>query len=108
MKALNEIIKTGKELIEKGYSVENDIIKNIDLNCIGHFGNVVSFEIFCKNSKPHSMFNNTLNVGSVFRAFIELFELENEDGIRLSNQRWRGCWYRPFYERQICTYRRFG
>lgn len=43
----DEIIKTEQELKSSGYSVENNIIKSIDVDIIAHFGNCTCFEIIC-------------------------------------------------------------
>ena len=80
-------LKTKKELLEKGYVVENNIIEKVDANCIGHFGDSVSFEIFCKNVVPYAARDNTSNIGVVIKAFIELFKLGTDNGTRLSEIR---------------------
>jgi hypothetical protein len=84
-KEYNNILKTEKELLEFGYIIENNMLKHIDMNVIGHFGNCVCLEFRCENVSPIASYNNTKNVGYLIRAFVELFDLENEDGIRVSN-----------------------
>lgn len=81
---LKEIIKTQKQLEEMGYEIENNIIENVDVNTIAHFGNVTCFEIGCTNVYPMSTYNNIGNLGYILRAFIELFDLSEEDGLRLT------------------------
>ena len=81
---LKEIIKTRKQIEEMGYRIENNIIENVDINTIAHFGNVVCFEIMCENVCPMSSYNNISNLGYILRAFIELFDLSEEDGLRLT------------------------
>ena len=76
---------SSKEIEDMGYKIQNNIIESVDVNCIAHFGNVVSFEIFCSNVVPYSAMENTKNIGYVIRTFIELFDLEKDDGIRLSD-----------------------
>lgn len=80
-----DYLKTEKELKELGHGIENNIIEKIDVNCIAHFNNIVSFEIYCKNVVPYSGRANTENLGYVIKAFIKLFSLEKEDGIRISD-----------------------
>ena len=81
---LKEIIKTQSQLEEMGYKIENNIIENVDVNTIAHFGNVTCFEIGCTNVYPMSAYNNIGNLGYIIRAFIEIFDLSEEDGLRLT------------------------
>ena len=82
---LEDIIKTEKEITEMGHIIENSIIENININTIAHFGNVTCFEIMCANVYPMSNYNNIKNLGYLIRAFIELFDLSREDGLRLTD-----------------------
>ena len=81
---LQDIFKTKKDIDAIGYSIENNIITNVNINTIAHFGNTTCFEIGCTNVYPMSCYNNTQNLGYILRAFIELFELSEEDGIRIT------------------------
>ena len=81
---LKNIIKTEKEIREMGYEIENNIIEKVDINTIAHFGNVTCLEIGCTNVYPMSTYNNIGNLGYVLRAFIELFDLSEEDGLLLT------------------------
>ncbi len=81
---LKDIIKTEKEIKETGHTIENNIIEEVNVNTIAHFGNTTCFEILCSNVAAMSCYNNTQNLGYIIRAFIELFDLSKEDGIRLS------------------------
>lgn len=76
--------KTLKEITADKNSVENNIIEKIDIDVIAHFGNSVCFEIICTNVFAMSGYNNTANVGFLIKKFIELFDLEEEDGIRIT------------------------
>lgn len=82
---LKDIIKTKEEIKTLGHTIENNIINYIDINVIAHFGNCICFEIMCGDICPMSAYNNTDNIGYMIRAFIELFDLSEEDGIRISN-----------------------
>lgn len=84
---LEDIIKTEQEIKDMGHSIENNIIEKVDVNTIAHFGNVTCFEIVCSNVCAMSTYNNTWNLGFIIRAFIELFDLSEEDGVRLSKIR---------------------
>ena len=82
MKELDEIIYKENELKSLGYTIENNIIEEIHFNCMGHFGNAISFEIFCEDVIPFSGYNNVANVGYIFKAFVELFGLTEDDSLR--------------------------
>lgn len=81
---LDNILFTKNELLKCGFTIENNIIERIDVNCIGHFGNTISFEIICKDCCPYSGYDNSENLGTIVKAFLELFDISEEDGIRLS------------------------
>lgn len=80
---LKDIIKKQADIDAIGYDISNNIITNIDVNTIAHFGNTTCFEIACTDVYPMSCYNNTQNLGYVLRAFIEFFELDEEDGLRI-------------------------
>lgn len=67
------------------YRIENEMIESVEVKCIGHFDNVVSLEIFCKNTVPYSARNNTQNIGYVIQNLVELLDLGDDDGITLSD-----------------------
>lgn len=81
---LKDIIKTEEQIKETGHRIENNLIEEVNVNAIAHFGNITSFEIYCSNICPMSGRNNIGNLGYVIRAFIELFDLSEEDGLRLT------------------------
>lgn len=81
---LNDIIKTQSDIMADGNSIENNIIETVDINVIAHFGNCPCFEITCSNVGAFSGYNNTQNLGFLIRAFYNLFEIAEEDGIMLN------------------------
>ena len=81
MKELKYILKSQDDFPDN--AIENNVITNVMVDTIAHFGNITSFEIRCKNIVPYSGRNNISNLGYVVRAFIELMGLSREDGIRL-------------------------
>ena len=81
---LKEIIKTQKQIEEMGHKIENNLIEYVNINTVAHVGNLTSFKIECSNVCPMSRYNNINNLGYVLRAFIELFDLSKEDGLRLT------------------------
>ena len=82
---LQDIIKTQKQLEEAGYKIKNNLIEEVSVNTIAHFGNVTCFEVLCEDVWAMRDYNNTKNLGYLIRAFFELFELSEEDGLRLSD-----------------------
>lgn len=98
----NNIIKTKSQIENMGYGIENNIIERVDVNCIGHFGNCVTFEIRCKNVCAMCHYNNTVNLGFIIKKFIELMGLTKEDGIRLSDIKNIPC--RIVYEDPNCSW----
>jgi hypothetical protein len=80
---LKDIIKKKSDIDAIGYDIANNIIANIDVNTIAHFGNTTCFEIACTDVYPMGYYNNTQNLGYVLKAFIEFFEIDEEDGLRI-------------------------
>jgi hypothetical protein len=80
---LKDIIKKKTDIDAIGYDISNNIITNIDVNTIAHFGNTTCFEIACTDVYPMSCYNNTKNLGYILKAFIEFFEIDEEDGLRI-------------------------
>ena len=64
--------------------VKNDMIKSMDINIIGHFGNLPALEVRCLNSYPFHGYNNLSNLGYLIRKITELLGITKEDGINLS------------------------
>lgn len=81
---LKDIIKTEDQIKLNEYAIKNNLIEDIDINIIAHFGNCVSFEISCTNISPLCGYNNTKNLGFLLKAFYELFEISEEDGLQIS------------------------
>lgn len=94
---LKDIIKTQKQIEEMGYKIKNNYIDYVNINTIAHFGNLTCFEIICMDVCPVSAYNNIRNLGYIIRAFIELFDLSQEDGLRLTEIKNIPC--RLFYDR---------
>lgn len=82
---LKDIIQTEKQIIADGNSIENNIITGADIICIGHFGNIVSLNIWINNCCLYSHHYNTDNIGWQIKALVELFDLTEEDGFKLTD-----------------------
>ena len=88
---LKDIIKTEKEIKKYGDEygidivIENNLIRDVRIKTIAHFGNITCFEIMCNNVRAMGGYNNKKNIGYIIKSFIEIFELEEEDGIYLES-----------------------
>lgn len=76
--------------------IYNAIIQYIDLEIIGHFGNIVSLDMpiqynQCTMTNPFNGMSSTLNCGVLIRTIFELLDIHEEDGIKLSNIKQRPC-----------------
>lgn len=84
---LSEITKSQKQIEAMGHSIGNNVIVSVDINTIAHFGNCTCLEILCSNVCPMSGYNNTRNLGLLIKAFVRIMEIDQEDGLRLSEIR---------------------
>lgn len=88
---LNHIIQNENGLIyllgKDSYSLQNNVLKSLEVVINGHFGNTVMLEGRCENINILSDYNLTYNIGYVIRALIELLKLSKDDGIELSSLR---------------------
>ncbi len=60
---LGEILTTEEELIKSGFRIENDLIKTVNVNVIGHVGNAVTLEVVGNNQFIFAGYCNTSNLG---------------------------------------------
>ncbi len=84
---LQDVVKTKAQIEEMGHSIENNIIEKVTVNIIGHFGNCPCFEIQCNDVFPMHDYNTRQNLGYIMAAFVELFGVDEENGIRLEEIR---------------------
>ena len=84
MKTVKDITRNINNITELGYGVENNIINSIDINIIAHFGNIPCLTIMCEKIVPYGTYNDIARLGYLLKAFVELFGVENEDGVMLS------------------------
>lgn len=79
---------TLSEAQKLNYVVQNALIAEIDLNLIGHFGDIVTLEIRLSDGRVFfNRYNATARIGVVLQCLYDLLELSDEDGRRLSNVR---------------------
>lgn len=84
MKTYKDICKTQKELLEKNFSIENNILKSIEINLIAHFGNIATLEMFFENCCLFSGYNLGATIPFILKSIIEILDLSEEDGLRIS------------------------
>lgn len=84
MKTYKDIVKTQTQLEIEGFHVENNMVTSVDLNVIAHFGNITCLEMFFTNCALFSDRNIGGLLPDVLKAIIEVLEIENEDGLRIS------------------------
>lgn len=80
---LKDVVKTKAQIEEMGHSIENNIIEKVTVNIIGRFENCPCFEIQCHNVFPMLDYNTRQNLGYIMAAFVELFGVDEENGIRI-------------------------
>lgn len=80
MMKLNDILITKAEVENDGHQIDNEMIRGAQISVVGHFGNAVSLNIFTGSCCLLHDCNNTGNLGILIKAFVELFELTEEDG----------------------------
>lgn len=84
MKTYKDICKTQKELLEKNFSIENNILKSIEINLIAHFGNIATLEMFFEDCCLFSGYNLGATIPFILKSIIEILDLSEEDGLRIS------------------------
>lgn len=84
MKTYKDIVKTKRAIEGKGYFVENNMVTSIDLAVVAHFGNITCLEMFFTNCALFSGYNIGALLPDVLKAIVEVLEIENEDGLRIS------------------------
>lgn len=86
MSEKSRFYRTEKEIREKigECCIENNVIEDIDIVTIAHFGNTVSLDLLCYNIRPLPLYNSTHNIGYIVRALVILLGKEREDGINLT------------------------
>lgn len=81
---LKDITKKKDEILSDGHKIENEMIHGADIWVVGHFGNVVCLNVWTGCCALLHDYNNTQNLGIIIKAFVELFDLTEEDGFCFS------------------------
>lgn len=77
----------GKYISTSQYRVVNNVILGVDVKIIGHYNNCITINVNCKRASFLGSYGITTNVGYVIRAIVELLDLSEDDGIKLSDIR---------------------
>ena len=77
---LDDIITTKEKVENDGHLIDNNMIRGADISVIGHFGNIVSLNVYTDNCCIIHDCNNTKNLGFIIHALTELLDLTAEDG----------------------------
>lgn len=75
---LDEVAKR----LNGNYSVEDNVIEELDVKIIPHFGHCVSLVMHCNSVSPIPTYNSTGNIGYIIQLLAQLFNLR-EDGTSL-------------------------
>ena len=84
---LNDILVTKSEIEKDGHHIDNEMIRGADISVIGHFGNLVTLNVWTGCCCLIQDRNNTTNLGFLIKALVELFELTDEDGFVFSKMK---------------------
>lgn len=82
MKSYKDIVKTQSDL--KDHHIENNMLEAIEINVIGHVGNLTTLEMFFSNCCLFSQYNLGNLIGTVLKVIFEVLELTEDNGLRLS------------------------
>lgn len=84
VKTYKDILKTKNELTDDGYVIENTMLKYMDIDIIGHFGNITTFNMVTNCCCIFSNYNMGAILSDVIKCVVEVLNLSEEDGLHLS------------------------
>lgn len=84
MKTYKDILKTKEELDISGYTIENAMLEHMDIDIIGHFGNITTFNMVTNCCCIFSNYNMGSILSDVIKCVVETLNLSEEDGLHLS------------------------
>ena len=84
MKTYKDILKTKKELIDDGYVIENAMLEYMDIDIIGHFGNITTLNMVTNCCCIFNNYNMGAILSDVIKCVVEMLNLSEEDGLSLS------------------------
>lgn len=84
VKTYKDILKTKNELTDDGYVIENAMLEYMDIDIIGHFGNITTFNMVTNCCCIFSNYNMGAILSDVIKCVVEVLNLSEEDGLHLS------------------------
>lgn len=84
VKTYKDILKTKNELTDDGYAIENAMLEYMDIDIIGHFGNITTFNMVTNCCCIFSNYNMGAILSDVIKCVVEVLNLSEEDGLCLS------------------------
>ena len=84
---LNDVLVTKSKIEKDGHHIDNEMIRGADISVIGHFGNLVTLNVWTGCCCLIQDRNNTANLGFLIKALVELFEMTDEDGFVFSKMK---------------------
>lgn len=82
MKSYKDIVKRSVDL--GGMQIENNMVDSIEVVVVGHFGNIVTLDMFFTNCCLFSQYNLGGYLGDVLKVIVEVLDLTDDDGVRIS------------------------
>lgn len=82
MKTYKDIVKRKSDL--GSMQIENNMIDSIEINVVGHVGNISTLEMFFTNCCLFSQYNLGGYIGDVLKVIVEVLDLTDDNGIRIS------------------------
>ena len=73
------------EVFKDNYRISENIIKDLSIVVLGHFGNAVALQISCECCSPIPLYNSTSNIGYILQTLIELYKLDSDMGTDIRN-----------------------
>lgn len=83
MKTYKDILKTKNELTDDGYVIENAMLEYMDIDIIGHFGNITTFNMVTNCCCIFSNYNMGAILSDVIKCVIEVLNLSEDNGLHL-------------------------
>ena len=82
MKTYKDIVKRKPDL--GSMQIENNMIDSIEINVVGHFGNIVTLDMFFTNCCLFSQYNLGGYLGDVLKVIVEVLDLTDDNGVCVS------------------------
>ena len=84
MKTYKDIMKSEQEVLDSGLFIENNMILNVEVSVVAHFGNITTLEVICENCCIFSQYNIGTLLPDVLKTIVEALGLSKDNGVRLS------------------------